>query len=72
MKHDDAIRSFATARYLLGEMSNAEREDYEAHFFACAVCSQEIRVGFDFIEQLRNGLCISGLLGRPVSRWYDC
>jgi anti-sigma factor RsiW len=56
MNHDDAIRSNAVARYLLGEMDEAELERYEAHFFACRVCAREIAVGRELIESLRAAL----------------
>jgi anti-sigma factor RsiW len=53
MNHDDAIRSAAFARYLLGEMNDSERDQYEAHFFECRICANKIRVGFELMESLR-------------------
>jgi hypothetical protein len=53
MNHNDAVRSNAVARYLLGEVGNAELEHYEAHFLECSVCAGEIRAGRGLIETLR-------------------
>jgi anti-sigma factor RsiW len=54
MEHKDAIRSGAVARYLLDEMSDADREDYEAHFLSCPRCARDVTVGSEFIESLRT------------------
>jgi hypothetical protein len=56
MTHDDAIRSHAVARYLLDEMGDEEQEQYEAHFFECRMCAQEIKVGSELLASLRGAL----------------
>ena len=35
MTHTEAISSLASERYLLDEMSDQEREAFEAHYFEC-------------------------------------
>jgi anti-sigma factor RsiW len=61
MNHYDAVRNNAVARYLLGEMDEAELEQYEAHFFECPVCAREIIVGRDLVESLRAALASPAL-----------
>jgi anti-sigma factor RsiW len=53
MNHDTAVRNYAVDRYVLNEMSDADREDYEAHFFECFACAREVVTAFEFMEDLR-------------------
>jgi anti-sigma factor RsiW len=43
MTHEQAVRTFAAERYLLGEMSELEQQDFEAHYFDCAECADDVR-----------------------------
>lgn len=45
MNHAEAIESKAAAGYLLGELSEAERDAFEEHFFDCRVCAEDVRQG---------------------------
>ena len=45
MNHSDAIRTKAAAGYLLGDLSDAERDAFESHYFDCSVCSADVRAG---------------------------
>ena len=45
MTHQDAVGTLATERYLLEEMSELERHSFEEHFFACADCAEDLRIG---------------------------
>lgn len=45
MNHSDAIESNAAEGYLLGDLSEAERDAFEEHYFDCRVCSDTIRAG---------------------------
>ena len=60
MDHDSAIQTNAVERYLLGEMSADERDLFEAHYFDCAACAEDIRLGsavsHDFKDVLRQGI----------------
>lgn len=38
---------------MLGELSPGERDDFEAHFFECAICGDEVRSADLFVENLR-------------------
>jgi hypothetical protein len=44
----------AVAHYLLDEMDGAEEAEFEAHFFECRVCAQEVRVCSELLERLRT------------------
>ena len=43
----------ATERYLLGEMSGPELDDFEEHMFVCAECAEAVRRGAAFTENAR-------------------
>jgi hypothetical protein len=45
MDHDEAARIDACTRYLVGDLSPSEAEAFEEHFFSCAVCAEEVRLG---------------------------
>jgi hypothetical protein len=45
MTHDLATRNQIAARYLLGELSPTERDDFEEHYFDCADCARDVRTG---------------------------
>jgi len=41
--HDEAVDTMAAERYVLGELHDTEREEFEEHFFACHECAQDVR-----------------------------
>ena len=43
MEHQKALATKASERYLLGEMSEPERFDFEAHYFDCPECADDVR-----------------------------
>jgi hypothetical protein len=43
MDHLDAEKMKAVERYMLGDLSVSEVEDFERHFFDCPQCSEELR-----------------------------
>lgn len=45
MEHNEAQSTQAVERYLLDEMTRAEREGFEDHFFECAECGEAVRTG---------------------------
>ena len=53
MLHDEAIRTHAAERYVLGEMSAAEREVYEDHYFSCEDCGRELSAAAAFLDNAR-------------------
>lgn len=45
MNHAEATESNAAEGYLLGDLSDAERDAFEEHYFDCRVCTETIRAG---------------------------
>lgn len=45
MTHDEAVSTMAAERYHLGEMGEAERDAFEAHYFECAPCAEAVHLG---------------------------
>ncbi|HEX4604291.1 MAG TPA: anti-sigma factor [Candidatus Angelobacter sp.] len=54
MDHDQAIRNLTAERYLLGELSQDDRDAYEEHLFSCPACFEQIKAGTEFVGQLRR------------------
>jgi len=54
MEHERAIRNLAVESYLLGEMSPAERESFEEHYFECAICAEDLRAAAQFMEDAKD------------------
>lgn len=48
MDHSQALATHASERYQLGEMSEPERFDFEAHYFDCLECAEDVRAGAAF------------------------
>jgi hypothetical protein len=66
MEHRQAVDTLASERYLLGEMTDAERDAFEAHFFSCHECAEDIRAAAMMRDGVRAGFL------RPqtsVRRW---
>lgn len=51
MDHSEAIRLMAAEKYLLGELTDESREQFEEHFFECQECARDVRAGTAFVEQ---------------------
>jgi hypothetical protein len=56
MDHQEATDTLAAERYLLGEMEGAERDAFEAHFFDCAYCADDVRDAALMKDGVRTGL----------------
>src|SRR5580765_515649 len=54
MDHEEAIRNFTAERYLLGELTEDDRDAYEDHLFSCPVCFEQVKAGTEFVSQLRH------------------
>jgi hypothetical protein len=50
MDHTEAIRLQAAAKYALGELSPAQMEEYEEHYFDCAECALDVRAIMAFAD----------------------
>jgi hypothetical protein len=53
MDHNQAIDGKFTERYLLGELTPAQRDQFEDHFFDCAVCADDVQTGAGFVDNTR-------------------
>ena len=50
MDHSEAIRLMAAEKYLLGELTQESRDQFEEHFFECQECAQDVSAGAAFVE----------------------
>jgi len=50
MDHTESIRLMAAEKYLLGELTPEQREQFEEHFFECQECALDIRAGAALVE----------------------
>jgi hypothetical protein len=51
MEHEVVVRQQMTESYLLGELQDKDREEFEAHFFDCPECARDVRAAALFVEQ---------------------
>jgi len=56
MDHNEAIQQMMVEKYLLDELSPESREEFEAHFFGCRECAEDLRAGAVLIENFKSGL----------------
>jgi hypothetical protein len=59
MTHTEAVESYASERYLLGEMTEAERQGFEAHYFDCETCADDLRIGSRMRDGVAEGLLVA-------------
>lgn len=67
MDHLDADKMKAVERYMLGDLSVAEVEEFERHFFDCPQCSEELRALTIFQENARAVFIEQDLAPMPAS-----
>jgi hypothetical protein len=53
MNHTEAVSAGAAERYLLGQLSASETEEFELHFFDCLECARELRAGAIFEDNAK-------------------
>ena len=56
MTHQQSLDGLASERYLLDEMTEVERFEFEEHYFDCAECAEDVRLG----EMIRHEARRSG------------
>jgi hypothetical protein len=66
MEHEPAVRNLAVESYLLGEMSPAERDSFEEHYFECSVCAEDLRAAAQFIEDAKDLMAAEASSAVPV------
>jgi len=53
MDHDTALRTRAAERYALAETTGEEDLEFEAHYFACALCAEDVKAATEFVANAR-------------------
>jgi hypothetical protein len=53
MDHRQSLATKASERYLLGEMSEPERFDFEDHYFACEECAEDVCAGAAMVRGIK-------------------
>jgi hypothetical protein len=56
MNHEQAVRSQAVERYVLGELTQEEREAFEGHYFDCSACFEQVKLSAQFLRHAREVL----------------
>ncbi len=56
MDHQQALRQGAVEKYLLKEMPQPERDEFEAHFFDCQECAADVRATAAFLDAAKKEL----------------
>jgi hypothetical protein len=64
-EHEQAIRTLAAERYMLGQMTDAERETFEEHYFNCRFCVEDVK-GIDLMSQAAR----QQPKPQPVPKWW--
>jgi hypothetical protein len=54
MDHKEAVQLQAAAKYVLGELPQAERDSFEEHYFDCGECALDVRAAAAFVETGRE------------------
>jgi hypothetical protein len=54
MDHSEAVRLQAAEKYVLGELPQAIREEYEEHYFDCAECALDLKAAVVFVDTSRE------------------
>lgn len=62
MDHATAMRKAIAESYVLDELSEEERAEFEEHFFACPDCAEEVKALATFVDDIRHAL------GKPPMR----
>jgi hypothetical protein len=53
MDHRQWLEQHAAERYVLGELAEPERDEFEEHFFSCVECAEEVRAAGRFAANAR-------------------
>jgi anti-sigma factor RsiW len=54
MTHQQALDGLASERYLLDEMNEGERFEFEAHYFDCTECAEDVKRGEMIRQEARQ------------------
>ena len=56
MTHTNAVEQMMVERYLLGELTGSERDQFEDHLFDCLDCAADVKQGVLFLDTARHEL----------------
>ena len=56
MNHHQALQQSLVEKYLLDELSPAERAEFEEHYFDCPECAADLRVTAAFLDEAKKQL----------------
>jgi hypothetical protein len=56
MDHSEAMRLQAAEKYVLGELSSSQQEEYEEHYFDCGECALDVKCIAAFADTCREVL----------------
>jgi hypothetical protein len=77
MDHNEAIEIQAAVKYVLGELSSPQRDEYEEHYFDCAECATDLKVLATFADTTREVLYANRFAASATSpiagwrRWFQ-
>lgn len=54
MDHNEAVRLQAAEKYLCGELTRVQRDDYEEHYFDCPTCAEELKTTVAFMASAKQ------------------
>ncbi|MEM6793212.1 MAG: hypothetical protein AAF725_04485 [Acidobacteriota bacterium] len=60
MDHSKSAHDTDSERYLLGEMDDAERDEFEERFFTCRECAEDVKTTVAFLDNARAVLLDEG------------
>jgi anti-sigma factor RsiW len=69
MDHADVIARMSAENYLLGQLTPAEGEEFEEHYFTCPECIEDLKSGLALTQKLRAHFRAEpGLVSVPAPR----
>jgi hypothetical protein len=77
MDHSEAIDGKFTERYLLDELTPAQRDQFEDHYFDCVICADDVQSSAVFVDSARAllregpGSEETASLGKSASALYE-
>ncbi len=59
MSHDQAVATMAAERYLLDELTDADRDAFEEHYFTCPECAEDVRAGEAMRREMQDAFRVT-------------
>jgi hypothetical protein len=56
MEHAEAVQAQVAEKYLLGELSTAQEDEFSEHFFGCEECASDLRMTSLFVDTTKRVL----------------